>query len=145
MWFMISWYMAYIIISMIKNDSRNSIENNISALCNRRLNNNSLSGTIPVSLTTVTSLQVLWVLMWSLNKRYMFINFLSSCNNLTISCYLRNAGIFQTIIWQEIFQSMVLSHCLLPSGSLEAVSFEFNQKKKKIFFFLYLWSLWRIK
>ena len=70
--------MAYIIISMIKNDSRNSIESNISALCNRRLNNNTLSGTIPVSLTTVTSLQVLWVLMWSLNKRYKFINFLSS-------------------------------------------------------------------
>ena len=39
---------------------------------NRRLNNNTLTGTIPRSLTTVMTLQVLWVPSWCLSRESYF-------------------------------------------------------------------------
>ena len=64
----------------------------VSVAWNRRLNNNTLKGTIPVILTTVQSLQVLWVLSWCLSfswsiKIYILFAHHIYCKNVTLSSF----------------------------------------------------------
>ena len=64
----------------------------VSVAWNRRLNNNTLKGQIPVILTTVQSLQVLWVLSWCLSfswsiKIYILFAHHIYCKNVTLSSF----------------------------------------------------------
>ena len=64
----------------------------VSVAWNRRLNNNTLKGTIPMILTTVQSLQVLWVLSWCLSfswsiKIYILFAHHVYCKNVTLSSF----------------------------------------------------------
>lgn len=96
----------------------------VSILWNRRLNNNSLMGEIPRSLTNVNSLQVLWVLCWYLNFRKLnsFCSLNITKDYILQECEVYNAvwivGIFQIINLQEIFRPMVPFHYSLQSGLL---------------------------
>ena len=82
-----------------------------------RLNNNSLSGPIPMSLTNITALQVLWVPLY-LKICYSFLYFLYAILIFFSSIYLSNVGICLIIIYREWFPIMAPSHYSLLSGFL---------------------------
>lgn len=99
---------------------------NLSYNVYRRLNNNNLSGPVPLPLASLPQLTFLWVLAWSFSKISSFCScFLFCCliwyellNNIGIHvlCILETTGICHTTILLDLFLLFLPKHLSMYSN-----------------------------